>query len=236
LSPDQAASIIAAAWRGSRLRRDSTALKQLAAASAQLSAVRQQLSDLHNSNSPTTQQQYIAASESVMKVLFDLDATSCSVQETRMLRKQLTVAANALLDAVQAEHQLFTGSASRASGSVALAAAAASSAAPAGDAGAAAAEPAEAANASAQESSATADEQYHDCESCCSEGSSSDDSETEDPAQWMWMNSMKDVNTGLAAAAAAAGIAAAAAAAGFQIHRQLRQQQRHGRHSHRRTP
>jgi hypothetical protein len=105
LSPDAAATRIQAAWRSARLARHRPALKQLAAAAAQLRQLTEQLHQVQRQQPgvPLTQKQYLELSEPVMKVLFALDAVSCgSAVELRSKRKELTTRANKLLDAIQA--------------------------------------------------------------------------------------------------------------------------------------
>lgn len=108
MSPAQAAIKVQAAWRMSRLHKQLPVLKQLSAAAAKLTAVRQQLQELHSSGAVAagmTQKQFLEFTEPVMKTLFLLDSSSCSVSEVRAVRKGLTAAANQLLDELQAEYQ-----------------------------------------------------------------------------------------------------------------------------------
>lgn len=108
LSPDAAATRIQAEWRKARLARHRPALKQLATAAGQLRQLTEQLHEVQRQQPgvPLTQKQYLELSETVMKVLFALDGTSCgAATELRAKRKELTQQANALLDRIQAAHK-----------------------------------------------------------------------------------------------------------------------------------
>lgn len=107
LTPDQAATIIQTAWRCARLARQRPAMRELAKAASQLRSITAREAQIlaGQPGQPLTQKQFLELSESVMKVLFALDATSCGVPELRAKRKELTTAANKLLDELQAAHK-----------------------------------------------------------------------------------------------------------------------------------
>lgn len=108
LSPDTAATRIQTAWRSARLARHKPALKQLATAASQLQQYTEKLQAVQRSQPgvPLNQKQYLELSESVMKVLFALDAVTCgSAVELRSKRKDMTTRANQLLDSITAAHK-----------------------------------------------------------------------------------------------------------------------------------
>jgi hypothetical protein len=110
LDAQTAATVIQAAWRMYRLARHRQALKQLATAAGQLRSIRSQLDTSSAAaaaaGTALSQKQYLELSEPVMKVLFLLDSVSCGpAVELRMIRKQLSAAANRLLDEIQAAYK-----------------------------------------------------------------------------------------------------------------------------------
>lgn len=127
LTPAAAATRIQTEWRRARLSRHRPALKELAAAAGQLRKVRAQFKAVQagQAGMPLTQKQYLELSETVMKVLFALDAISCGAPELRAKRKELTTGANKLLDEIQAAHKAApSAAAGRSSGSAAASGAA----------------------------------------------------------------------------------------------------------------
>jgi hypothetical protein len=105
-----AATVIQAAWRMYRLARHRAVIKQLATAAGQLRSIRSQLATstaaAAAAGTAISQKQYLELSEPVMKVLFLLDSVGCGAAvELRMIRKQLSAAANCLLDEIQAAYK-----------------------------------------------------------------------------------------------------------------------------------
>jgi hypothetical protein len=118
LSRAAAATRIQAFWRMYRLARYHKMLKMLAGISAathQLSAKFAAAKEA--SQGVLTHKQYLELSELAMRLLLQLDATSCGAPELRQVRKRLTTAAIQLLDSIQAAYSSAVRTASASSSS-----------------------------------------------------------------------------------------------------------------------
>jgi len=113
-SCSDAATTIQAAWRGWRLMRHGSVLKQLGAAKQQLQEVRSMfegfLADNRRNDDAApapglTNQQYLTCQELTTRILLDLDSITCGgATELRALRKNLVAASINMLDGIQAAY------------------------------------------------------------------------------------------------------------------------------------